>query len=260
MLDATVFEIPLYEDGTVPDHIEPVPISGQAAIAKAKSAFRNMSRPSGQHPGSVFRLPGVITVDKDLRKVVKGVNDVKAELKEFLQTEYPNSRTRNTFCKREFPGRVMLQAYRKIYVNERQIERVRFSWMPITRSTRAVSRAQALEMLAKRATLTSQDIDQKKAVEIAIEHVQMNTPNTQYSIIKPRSPYPTAVLYFKRKQNDKNKVFIPLSLPVIIGPTNHKLDIGTLSPLDTKKDRNKRQDEQPVQLVYKPMYLYAKLK
>ena len=89
---ATVFEIPYYVDGVVPDLIKPKVITGAEAIETAKSAYRNFSRPKDQHPGSVFRLPGVVVADKDLKKVIARVNSVKTELKQLIMSEYPNNR------------------------------------------------------------------------------------------------------------------------------------------------------------------------
>lgn len=46
----TVYEIPLYDNGEVPDYIEPKRHTGQVALDKALSAIRGMSRPNTQHP------------------------------------------------------------------------------------------------------------------------------------------------------------------------------------------------------------------
>ena len=256
---ATVYEIPIYPNGEVPELIEVKHVSGDEAISMATSAFRNFSRGKDQHHGSVYRLPGVITVDKDLRPAVERVNHVKAELQQLIKTEYPGYKERNRFCREVFPGRMMLQVYRRLFTNEREVEKVGFSWMPITRSTVKVSRADAMQMLIKRGTMLgkTKDKDGVIAAKIAFQNVSTAPQDTEYAIIKPRAPYPTTVLYYTDGVDKTKKGFVAPSLPVIVGPTTHPIHIGELSSLDTTRVRKQRKDIREAKCLYKPLNLHA---
>jgi len=229
-----VFEVPLYDDGQVPDEIVPTTITGAKAIELATYGFRNLSRPVDQHPGSVWRVPGVVCVDKDLSNTVKKINAVKTELQTFIQTKHPSARARNTFYRREFPGRVMLQVYRKIYVNQYPIEKIRFTWSPYTESNVNLTRHEALEMLIKRqeSGFDKANRNRSKALKMACEYVRENPHDTQYSIKKPRSPYPIATIY----ESTAKPKSLQLSLPLIIGPDS----VDDISELSTFNRFNRR--------------------
>lgn len=253
---STVHEIPLYEDGRVPDYINPVPINGDTATASAIHALGNFSRQQFQHPGSVFRLPGVIHSDKNLVKSVNSINLKKEALKTFIQTEYPDPRARNRFCVREFPGRVMLQVYRKIYIAT-DVEAVSFTWSPFTESIKNITRKEALELLhtARRAGTYDNHEGRLAALEIAIEEVERSAADTQYSIRKRRSPYPIANLYQTRGKAAQ-KTVVPASLPLILC-TRSAVEVGKLRAFDVKKRSETRSDKQKMRLIFKPGYLYA---
>jgi len=253
---AVVYDVPL------PDVITPKQVRGREAIKRATQAFRNMSRSNDQSPGSVWRVPGIICVDKDLSKVVDNINRVKSELKSYIKDAHPSPRARNTFHRTEFPGRVMLQVYRKIYLNNEPVNKIRFSWAPYTYSTQTLSRQEALDMLIKRSISghDHSDNDRFTALQMAIDYVRSNNKNSQYAIRKPRSPYPVATIH-QVGNAGLTKKSLQMSLPLIIGPvsTGSEVDIGELPVYNKSNRRKTRSDKQPVELLYKPLYLYQKL-
>ena len=258
--DATVYQIPLYPDGLVPERIEPVRVNGHNALIQALHALRSFSRPRDQHPGSVLRLPGVICADKDLVKLIESINKVKSQLKEFIHSNYPDSRSRNHFCRSQFPGRVMLQVYRKLYVSKTPAA-VRFTWSPYTEASKTLTRQQTLDLLLKRRTSGFDHLNENRfrALEMAIETVQQSSSTTAFAIKKPRSPYPIATVYHSQ-ESDRKKSVIPLSTPLILQPSesSEPVDIGNLPAYDMSVRRKTRTDKQHMELLFKPLYLYVR--
>jgi len=113
---AVAYKIPFYENGKVPDVVEVDRIDGGDAVELCKAAFRAFSRQPGvQHPGNVYRLPGYIELDRLLLDEIDEINGLKAKLQNTIKELHPKPTSRNQYCRRVFPGRVMLQAYRRIH-------------------------------------------------------------------------------------------------------------------------------------------------
>ena len=266
---ATVYKIPRYDGVTgvppdpdsqrvVPTRIVPECINGDAAVLEAVTAFRGLSRPKDQLPGTVQRSAGVVFADKDLSGVVDSINNVKLQLKKSIFDKYPNSRSRNQFVRTEFPGRVMLQVYRKINFNNDPIDTIRLAWNPFTESNKYLTQTQVLEMLNKRnqSGIDHTDAQRHKALTMAMESVSSNKSTTKYAIRKRRAPYPTATVY---RSGEKPKT-VPMSVPLILGPASdaRTIEIGALPVYDEKDRRSPRSDKLKMELLFKPLYLYVR--
>lgn len=258
-VDATVFKIDHYEQGTVPALIETTKITGYRAVTAAQKAYREFSRHKPQHPSNVLRLPGILTVDKKLNNAIDRINKTKTQLKEVMQKQYPNARTRNAYCRNNFPGRMMLQVYRHIYYTEREVVRASFTWEPVTRSTKHLTRNEALDRLLKKQQWMSQtsptDSNAVKAIEIALQKLYDSSLDTRFVVVKPRAPHPRMSLYFDA--NDyTDKITTPANLPIVV-PHTDNLEIGNLTDLHTtSKKRNTRSDSNKIKSVYMPLNLY----
>jgi len=255
--DCRVFEIDAYADGEVPDVITPVGDNGENALGKAQRAIRGLSRLEDQHPGSVMRSPGVIVVDKDLSEIVESINALKDDLKQHINTLCPSPRQRHRYVQSQFPGRVMLQVYRHLYTNERPVQKIRFTWSPYTATSKTLSRSKALELLTKRSTTgIDHTIENRfKALQMATEYVRSSSNKTLFTIKKPRPPFPKANVYYGT--NDVTDV--PASLPLIIFSKDKTIDISDMPSYNKNIRRKPRSDKQPLDLIYKPLYLYQKL-
>lgn len=272
--EARLYEIPTYNGTEVPDTIEPNRYTGEEALSYALRAIAGMSRLEDQHPATACRNPGVIIVDKDLTPAIESVNQTKDALRDYLRTHIKDSRARRHFTQTEFRGRVMLQVYRHIYCNARSknkdkpkskketlttlpIHKIAFTWSPYTESTKTLTKAMALQLLSKRAESKIDTLipNRQIALNMATQYVQSCKHSTVFAIIKPRSPFPKANLFY----NGGKIVDVPASVPLVIysapGTAPKIQDIP-----DYDKDRRKstRGDKHNHVLIHQPLYLYQK--
>ena len=240
----------------MPEIIKTKAVRGKGAIAAARSAYRQFSRQRTQHPSNVMRLPGLLSVNTKLDKAIDRVNEKKTELKDLMKFDYPNARTRNSYCKKHFPGRMMLQVYRHTHYAKRPVKRAVFRWEPFTRSTKVLTKSEALDRLNKqpRYAIKYGEDNKTKAIEIALQQIDRAPQKTEYAIVKPRAPHPKLVLYFSDDNNDMCTV--PANLPVVIPHTN-KIEISDLSDLVTiSNKRSTRSNQFKIESVYMPLNLY----
>lgn len=253
-VDATMYKIPHYPDGNVPDVIDVESLRGDQAIEYARKAFCDMSRPSSLHPWSVSRYPGVVRVDKDLSKVVFKINILKKQLHLLIKKNHKKPKERTEYCKRAFPGRVMLQAYRKIYCNNYPATRVELSWSPKTMSSQPLNQQEAYDKLVSMFNKDGSDPNNRIALQKAIEGVGKASSDTDYAIKRPRMPYPVANIGYEDDEGNDVWKQVALSLPLVLYAD--QINIGRLESFDKDKRRGKRSDTQKRTLIYKPLYLY----
>ena len=256
--EAVVFKVPYYADGLVPERIEVERACGEEAIAACSRSFRAFSRPQTQHPGSVFRLPGYVLLNRLLLDEIDAVNRLKDELQESVKSRYTTERSRNAFYRTEFPGRVMLQVYRHIYSVRSPVKRVRFTWSPSTFATRTIAKGEAIKLLINRieSGVDATDSDRQQALRIAIEKIHALPKTASVVIRKPRSPYPIATLFHTTGRNAIKKM-IPLSTPIFIGPgiAGDPVDIGELRSFNQAQRRRTRSDKKQTEVLFAPLYL-----
>lgn len=246
-----IARLPFYESGAVPDLIEPTFPDNATAPGEVKSALRSLSRPNYQPPGTVMRAPGIAFVNTDLSTPVQAINRRKTELQTHIETLHPNARTRNYYCRRELPGRVMLQVYRKITHVSKPVERITFTWSPFGVSTKRLKRTEAYERLTSRLN-TSNDTNVNQALEIAIEQVGNSPVETEFQIRKPRAPYPIAHLY----HGIGDYTQVGASIPILVHGA--PVEIRPLKPYNIKARNDTRSDKHKVELVFAPLHLYVK--
>jgi len=251
----TVYEIPLYENGEVPDApIEPKKATGSKGLTIALSALRNLSRPKNQHPGSVRRVPGIIQVDNDLADVVRIVNDTKDELSKFIQDTYDKPSTRNQFYRRQFPGRSMLQVYRHIHTLKSSVVRVQFTWHGHSESKKKIQREEALARLYRRydSGIDLDNPNRLEALRIALRQIESSDKNTQYVIIKKRSPFPAVNLL---EADGERPDQLPANIPIITNAQD--IEIIDLQTYVKKPKANQRSDKKVNAPIFLPMFLYS---
>ena len=256
VVDAAAFRIPFYEDGLVPEIVDLARVEGSEAIELCTKAFRAFSRPRQQHPGSVFRLPGYIVLDRLLLDEIDNINLIKRTLQAAIKQQCPNARARNVFCGQAFPGRVMLQVYRQLYTARSALEAVRFSWSPTTHASTHLTKGEALDLLVKRYEAGVDTGDHHKALQIALEKVRAFGQSVDIIRERPRAPYPIASLIHTAGRRGVKRM-VPLSLPVFIGPgiAGDQVDVGTLAPHDTNRRRQRRSDRIESTPLFTPLHL-----
>ncbi len=253
---AMAFRIPFYEDGLVPEIVDLERVEGPGAIELCTQAFRAFSRPRQQHPGSVYRLPGYIVLDRLLIDEIDEINLLKRNLQAEIKLQCPKARARNVFCGQTFPGRAMLQVYRQLYTARSAIEAVRFSWSPGTHAVMHLTKAEALDLLVNRYEASIDTGDHQKALQMAIEKVRALGQTVDIIRERPRAPYPIASLIHTAGRKGVKKI-VPLSVPVFIGPgiAGDQVDIGTLAPHDTNVRRQQRSDRIESTPLFTPLCL-----
>lgn len=256
VVNAAAFRIPLYEDGLVPERVVPERVEGGEAIELCAQAFRAFSRPKQQHPGSVYRVPGYVVLDRLLLDEIDTINVLKRDLQSTIKQRYPDARARNVFHSRVFPGRIMLQVYRQIYTARSPVEAVRFSWSPGTHAVTHLTKGEAIELLQNRLELGIDVDDHRVALRTAIERVSSLGKSTQIIRERPRAPYPVASLVYTSGRKGIKKM-VPLSLPLFVGPgiNGDNVDVGTLAPHDVNVRRSSRSDRIESTLLFSPLYL-----
>lgn len=258
LIEAVVFRIPVYPDGQVPDRVEPERIDGQEAVDLCKKALRAFSRPRDQHPGSVMRLPGYVLLDRLLLDDIDSVNAKKKHLQDTIKKHVPDPRARNAYCRKHFPGRVMLQVYRQIPTARSPLDSVSFTWSPGVQATRKLTQPEAIALLSRRLESRADLSHTKryKALRMAIDKAHSVGPDAQFIVQKPHAPYPVATL-FKTRGRNAEKTMMPLSLPLFVGPgiNGKAAELGSLGTFDTAQRRKTRSDTKSSDMLFQPLYL-----
>jgi hypothetical protein len=256
VVNAGAFRIPLYEDGLVPEKVFPECASEAEAVDLCAQSFRAFSRPKQQHPGSVYRVPGYIVLDRLLLDEIDDINSLKRDLQASIKQRYPDARARNVFHGRTFPGRIMLQVYRQIRTVRSPVEAVRFTWSPGTHAVTHLTKGEAIALLRNRLELGVDIDDHRVALLTAIDRVSSLNKSAKIIRERPRAPYPVASLIHTAGRNGIKKM-VPLSLPLFIGPgiSGDEVDVGTLAPYDANVRRSARSDRIESTLLFSPLYL-----
>lgn len=255
---AIVYPIDYYEDGTLPEIIKTKRVDGEAALEASRVTFRALSKQREQHGGNVLRLPGVVMMKVPIEDAVQKINSVKTELKGLIQKENPDARARITFCRKEFPGRVMLQVYRQIHSIQKPVQQVKFDWDPITRSSAKITRSEAIERIDQRLKWPNQHLRESRHIQaetIALEMIRTSPLDAEFRIMKKRAPYPRVTLY--DKDNRKERRTFPASLPVII-PYADYTEITDLYDLKTQEVHKRKSPSTKLKTksIFGPLDLY----
>ena len=256
---AVVYPIDYYDDGKLPDIINTSRVDGAAALEATRVVYRALSRQPDQHPSNVLRLPGVVMMRTPHVEVVDKINRVKDQLQQLIKQEKADGRARNAFCRQEFPGRVMLQVYRQIHSREKPVDQVTFDWDPVTRSSKKITRADAIERIEKRLQWRDQHLRQPGMIEaenIALEMLRLSPHDAEFRIMKKRAPYPRVTLY-DSSDKDKVKHTFPASLPVII-PYSEGTEISDLYSLQTDEAHKRKSPSTKLETksIFRPLDLY----
>ncbi|ASJ74046.1 DNA replication terminus site-binding protein [Granulosicoccus antarcticus] len=177
-----VYQLPVVEaESVVPSHF-PVEKSGvidgvePEALELACSALKRFSISAGQKRTTTYRLPGYISLSKDLSEQIAAVNELKDRLQAHVLKAYPDTVRRSRACTQIFPGVHMNQVYRHVFLIPEHITRVNFTWQCQTPADVWITPVQAVELaeiaLEEESQKISKDENKRLALQMSLEYFQ----------------------------------------------------------------------------------------
>lgn len=249
-------EIPNRANNHRPDYIEVNTLTGEAAIDAAKDAFSRFHRDQDQHPGTVFRLPGIILTETDWRHEIDTINMLKGRVRA-LMSEVPSDR-RARFARQALPGINVLQIYREIDFFSMPYNSVSFTWAGHTQSSERVTSQDLwnrIESMPKPDTMTDDEF-------AALRQRQQQTLSQHSNMVIRRVKSPHPRVQFKEFGNPSvTGRILPASIPVFAllhagqdMPAVHLLD--SYSEANAKK-RQQRSDARQHEAVIPSLNVYT---
>ena len=245
---ACLYELPAYprhkRRHIVPPLTQPQTYEGRTAIDGCVSALKQFLRTREQNPLSVIRFPGYVAVTESVSYDIDVINELKQGLQDTLQTLEPNEPDRVQLTRRLFPGVSMLQVYRSIVCHDTPVNRLEFTWSPMTMATRKLKMAHVIALLEESLSEPPPPEFENKAtwqsvVEKELQEVR-NLNDDQLVQRKPIAPHPKVMVYFDEGENSsttgKYDKIHNASLPVFIRSTED-LIVSPLKPFHHNPDR-----------------------
>ena len=226
--DAGMFELPAYardkRRDLVPDTIAPVYLQGKSAIALAQQAVKQFKRRSYQNPLSVIRFPGWVSTTQTLIDEINIINELKEGLQETIKLIEPDDAARIHLTRRLFPGVSMLQVYRSIACHHEPVDRLEFTWSPMTMATRKLDKSKTIQQLETSLAKSPPAEFESRATWRAVVEKEIrdivNLGNGELVQRKPIAPHPKVMVYFREGRDtlpvNKYDAIHNASLPIFI--------------------------------------------
>lgn len=265
-----VYPLPVVEaESIVPSHF-PVEKSGtvdqveQEALDLACNALQRFSISAGQKRTTTYRLPGYISVNKDLSEQILIVNELKDRLQAHVLKSYPDTVKRSRVCAQIFPGVHMNQVYRHLFVVPEDIVRVNFTWQCQSPADVWITPLQAVEMaelaMEEEAQRLVRDENKILALQLSLEYFQglphhEELTQDQLVDIDPRKiPYQLLRRNYVRP-HPRVQMFGPIAgasalfthaanLPLIRNPSSVSLSVRDLKDYAAGKSRKRSDTKQ----------------
>ncbi len=260
-LDGQVWKLPLSPDGNALTRIAPQLAQGEEAIVLAADAVRRLHWLPGQFPKTVFRLPGWVAVNADLRSMVNVVNAAKQDLRRALKQIEPRQRPKVAAA--TLPGVSLLQAYRKIDVVDYTPVRLLWSWAGHTTAHRRTSAGEVARLIEEsrthRVTGTSPE-EWQAHLDRELQVLSAFVPSTPLLYRRTIAPHPRVMVY--RQPGPQYAAMLHANLPLFFrAETRDNLpNIDPLGPYDHDVRRKPRRDQRRLVPLIKRLDLYFPLK
>jgi len=255
--DAIVYQLPIIRgDGgdapEVPAQIEPNVIVGEQAVRMAAQSLGQFQRDPEQHPGTVWRLPGVVFLNEPIGEIIDSINQVKDALHLLIKL-FPEG-SRATITRPMMPGVSMLQVYRHIHFSDRVPHRLSFTWAGHTTLTKTMRPDQAIAFLNERKSIVPADYDCEKWESIIeFQKKQINQPpmNAEIKLRRYLAPHPRLMLFY-----DGNTAYDKMyhaNLPIFVYAPNgtKSFKVSHLTQYERAKRRGPRKGYRHVDLIEK---------
>lgn len=209
--------------------------------------YSQFEREYWQHQNATKRLPGILYV-KDIELIaeqVQQINALKINLKNEL-SQIPSSQ-RSLFIAKTFPSKIMLQAYRKIFVLNEQFERAVFTWVKTTSNKKTsvnemMNRVlEDYDRLIYKGESPDSSINNerwKEILETEYQSLSLLKEDTQLRVIKKIAPHPRVVFY--RKGEKSPAYTFHANTPIILSEQSNMKIRGLPSFKDIRPHKSRK--------------------
>lgn len=258
-----IFQIPLRDELDIPPFTPVTPLTGEEAWKVGWDTIQRNYRLEDQHLLVTLRSPGVLYIENldEILPLIKQVNHHKSEFRRLMTLE-SNRYQRNILATQHFPGVVLLQAYRHIWVNQIPLRKLVFSWVKKTTGVKKLTKNEAIAMLKKEQKqysaqqgFGSSNIDYMR-IDSEIKFLEGLSSSEQLRLQRPVAPHPR-VMGFNRDENLVNYEFSkPATTPILMRAEDCP-KIRPLPDLDLSiPSKNRRKDADEVELLIPRHHLY----
>lgn len=255
---AEVFRLPVHAGSDIPNVLTVAHLTGSAAVAESLSGFTLTRRVEGQHPCTVFRLPGLLWSTEDVSDAVTTINRLKDQVRETINNSGIEGKERSKLAREALPDCSLLQLYRHLHVLPANVHHVGFTWEPVSTGSRRMTVKALRELLINRlATPIEDDSDERRAaIEIDLRLIRQLSPDATIVQRKPAAPNPR--MNWTATDNGRTERSMkPANLPVIVPPGHRSLSVTPLSTYDAAERRQQRSDKQHLLPVCEQLGVYV---
>lgn len=234
------------EEGVEPIEINPIELTGDAAVDAVMSAFTRFNTDEGESTRILFRMPGAIAIStsdpQSLVDLVHEINELKQRFDALAQSvNDPDERF--ALIHRNFPGVVYLQIVRELKVVTAPLQSVTFAWgrKPSSQVITPESADAKLEWAAKNPTpallaRTGLSLTQlQHTVARERSYIATLPADTRIRSRRELRVRPVANLLFAEEAEvDNRKAQREAHTPLIV-INSPAVKLGTLKPYDARK-------------------------
>ncbi len=256
-----VWKLPLSPDGKALTRINPEPVHGDEALALAADAVRRLHRLPEQFPTTVFRLPGWVAVNADLRATVDTINAAKQHLRAVMRKI--DQRRRAEIAAATLPGVSLLQAYRKIDFFDQTPVRLLWSWAGHTTAHRRIRAGEVAKSIedARRHRVTGMPPEEWQAnLDRELQVLSAFVPSTPLLYRRTIAPHPRVMVYLQ--PGPRYAAMLHANLPLFFRAEKDKKlpDIDPLGPYDHDVRQKPRRDRRRLIPLIERLDLYFPIK
>lgn len=238
---AEIYKLPILNSPDIPDQIQVKNLKGDEAIKEATIAFSAHHWHPAQHEATVARWPGILVLDKNIIKSIVTINDAKKYLADLFKSHVPAG-SRSRIRSRLFPGRSLLQTYRKIHWSSYWPEEVSFVWAGHTTGNVKLDRQKAIDRVRQAAKVKPGHLDPGEWEAVINKEINDITRLGQGTPIRERrvvAPHPRVMLF--RESNQHYDDMWHANLPIILFSDKYRVPlIRSLQDFDKNKRRKQR--------------------
>lgn len=281
-----VYELPTVEaESVVPTHIEvtkwgSLDTVDEQALALACDALTRLSMTADQKSTTSYRLPGVLSVSKDLGEQVAAINALKDRLQQHLAKAYPDTVARSRACKRIFPATHMNHVYRHLHLIPENITRLNLTWQCQTPADVWITPAEAIALTetaieeeSRKVLPTALDKDRLKALEIALQYFRklpkpvelsekdldgVNPAEIPFQLVRRNyvRPHPRAQL-FDPSEKASALYTHAANVPLIRLPSSVSLNVRDLKDYEAGQSKKRSDTKQGFEEICYALHIYG---
>lgn len=256
VIAAEVYPLPLLPKQMSPEHIEPGLLCGDEAVAAIKEALVQLYYTDGQHPSTVFRLPGWVALKASLEEEIAAINQKRDTFRALITELPPGSRA--AYTREVLKGISKLQSYRHLFYLPTPPRRLLFTWAG---NTTAHSKTNVRAVLDRLEESRGHPPGHLSIAEwnyvIDMEWYRMATMKNDMELLyrKPVAPHPRMTSY-PDEGSDHDHIY-HANLPLLFTTPGPLPEVERLPVYDSGRRRKKRRDHGRYNPVIDRIHLYA---